>query len=192
LRQRLKQLRALGVADAAIYGTKQMLWERLVKCEYLLDEKMRVRELMEERQKRLQEGVDPVIPSTLKVPEKPDEQAVRQHELTHAKFEPWCLECVFGKAVATKHTSHLLTGKTAELPVVQIDYHFLKDDGEETEVEANRFSTTIAVVDCDTGTPMQLSLPQKGGNVEYVVTSIAGFSATIGPHRCAATKRRRG
>ena len=51
LRQRLKQLRALGVQDAAIYGTKQQLWERLVKCERLLDEKEKVKAALEARQK---------------------------------------------------------------------------------------------------------------------------------------------
>ena len=164
LRQRLKQLRALGVQDAAIYGTKQQLWERLVKCERLLDEKEKVKAALEARQKRLQDGLDPVLPQTLKMPEKPDAETVRLHELTHAKFEPWCMECVFGKGAAAPHPTQHLTNKEAEMPVVQIDYHFLKDDGEESDNIDNRYSTTLAVVDCDTATPMQLSLPHNGGN----------------------------
>ncbi|CAK0818910.1 unnamed protein product [Prorocentrum cordatum] len=162
LRARLKELRRLGTIDAAIYGTKKQLWERLVKCEHQLDEKMKVKEALEERQRRLQEGVDPEVPRTLKIPEGTDAEAVRQHELTHAKFEPWCLEC------------------EPEVPVVQIDYHFLKDDGEETEDAANRFSTTLAVIDCDTGVPLQLSLPEKGGNHDYTVTSIVSFLRRLG------------
>ncbi|CAK0836500.1 unnamed protein product, partial [Prorocentrum cordatum] len=181
LRARLKELRRLGIIDAAIYGTKRQLWERLVKCEHQLDEKMKVTEALEERQRRLQEGVDPEVPRTLKIPERPDAETVRQHELTHAKFEPWCLECVFGKGDAAPHRGvQFLTDKEPEVPVVQIDYHFLKDDGEETEDAANRFSTTLAVIDCDTGVPLQLSLPEKGGNRDYIVTSIVGFLRRLG------------
>ncbi|CAK0871316.1 unnamed protein product, partial [Prorocentrum cordatum] len=180
-RTRLKELRKLGVVDAAIYGTKRQLWERLVKCEHQLDERMKVKEALEERQRRLREGVDPEVPRTLKIPERPDEETVRQHELTHARFEPWCLECVFGKGDAAPHRGvQFLTDKEPEVPVVQIDYHFLKDDGEETEDAANRFSTTLAVIDCDTGVPLQLSLPEKGGNQDYTVTAIASFLRRLG------------
>ena len=77
----------------------------------------------------------------MKIPEKPDAVTVRAHELTHAKFEPWCLECVLGKAADTLHQRP--SGKEAEIPVVQIDYHFMKDDGEETKEVEERFSTTL-------------------------------------------------
>ncbi|CAK0850526.1 unnamed protein product, partial [Prorocentrum cordatum] len=181
LRARLKELRRLGTIDAAIYGTKKQLWERLVKCEHQLDEKMKVKEALEERQRRLQEGVDPEVPRTLNIPERPDAETVRQHELTHAKFEPWCLECVFGKGDAAPHRGvQFLTDKEPEVPVVQIDCHFLKDDGEKTEDAANRFSTTLAVIDCDTGVPLQLSLPEKGCNHDYTVTSIVSFLRRLG------------
>ncbi|CAK0822283.1 unnamed protein product [Prorocentrum cordatum] len=173
--------RRLGIIDAAIYGTKKQLRERLVKCEHQLDEKMKVKEALEERQRRLQEGVDPEVPRTLKTPERPDAETVRQHELTHAKFEPWRLECVFGKGDAAPHRGvQFLTDKEPEVSVVQIDYHFLKDDGEETEDAANRFSTTLAVIDCDTGVPLQLGLPEKGGNRDYTVASVVSFLRRLG------------
>ncbi|CAK0831086.1 unnamed protein product, partial [Prorocentrum cordatum] len=137
-------------------------YARPVKCEHQLDEKMKVKGALEERQRRLQEGIDPEVPRTLKIPERPDAETVRQHELTHAKFEPWCLECVFGKGDAAPHRGvQLLTDK-------------------EPEDAANRFSTTLAVIDCDTGVPLQLSLPEKGGNHDYTVTSIVSFLRRLG------------
>ena len=47
LRTRLKELKRLGIVDAAIYGTKQILWERLVKCEAQYDEKLRITAVLE-------------------------------------------------------------------------------------------------------------------------------------------------
>ena len=124
LRTRLKELSKQGILDAAIYGTKQVLWERLVKCEVQLEEKMRIKAAVEDRQKRIQDGVEQELPKSLKVQEKPDLQTVQLRELTHAKFEPWCLACVLGKGAAAPHSTQHITGKEAEIPVIQIDRHF--------------------------------------------------------------------
>ena len=88
LRGRLKELRRLGVTEAAVYGTKQQLWERLVMRETFYGENERVRKAILDRHRRIQEGSDPEVPATLKVPEKPDAETVKAHELTHMKFEP--------------------------------------------------------------------------------------------------------
>ena len=64
LRTRLKELRKQGILDAAIYGTKQVLWERLVKCEVQLEEKMRIKAAVEDRQKRIQDGVEHELPKS--------------------------------------------------------------------------------------------------------------------------------
>ena len=67
--------------------------------------------------------------------------------------------------------------------MVQLDHHYLKDDGEEAKTPEERFSCTLAVVDCDTATPLQLSLPSKGGNQEYAVTAICSFVRRLGHSR---------
>ena len=153
MRARLVELRKSGVSEAAVYGTKADLWERLVKCEGILDEQVRQRGALEERQRRLQEGVDPVHPTTLKMPERPDDETVRAHELTHSKFEAWCLHCVLGKGAGAKHSTQHITDKPAPIPIVQVDYHYLKDGGGEATGEADRFVTTVAAVDCDSVCP---------------------------------------
>ena len=54
----------------------------------------------------------------VKVPERPDEETVRQHELTHAKSKPWCEDCVFGKGDAAPHRGvQFLTDKEPEIVV---------------------------------------------------------------------------
>ena len=90
--------------------------------------------------------------------EKPDIDTVALHELTHAKFEPWCFHCVSGRGTSSPHPTQYVTDKPTPIPVVQLDYHFLKDDGEEAEDTGakvgERFATTLAVVDCDSATPI--------------------------------------
>ena len=76
------------------------------------------------------------------------------------------------------------------MPVIQLDYHFLNDDGKEianeagdTETLSDLYSTTLAAVDCDTATPLQLSLPAKGGNSEYAAASMESFVKRLGHER---------
>ena len=76
-----------------------------MKCEVLLSEKLRLKKAIEDRQQRIQDGVEPELPKALKIPEKPDKQTVEMRELTHAKFEPWCLACVLGKGAAAPHST---------------------------------------------------------------------------------------
>ncbi len=64
------------------------------------EEKLRMRAAVEERQQRLQQGIDPELPKSLVILVKLDAQTVRMHELTHARFEPWCFECALGKGAA--------------------------------------------------------------------------------------------
>ncbi len=106
-----------------------------------------------ERQQRLLQGIDPELPKSLVIPVTPDAQTVRMHELTHAKFEPLCLECAFGKGAAAPHSAQHITDRAPSSPVIQIDHHYLKDDGDEAKEVDERFSTTLAAVDCDTGVP---------------------------------------
>ena len=70
--------------------------------------------------------------------------------------------------------------KEAPVPVVQVDYHFFNDDGSEAETAEASLSTTLGVVDCDTGTPLQLSLPRKSGSDDYCVSSLVGFMKRLG------------
>ncbi len=56
----------------------------------------------------------------------------------------------------------------------------MKDDGQEAKEVEERFSTTLAAVHCDTGVPLQLSLPSKGGNQDYAVSSLVSFMKRLG------------
>eukprot|EP00974_Lingulodinium_polyedra_P022319 2154540-Lingulodinium_polyedra.AAC.1 len=63
-----------------------------------------------------------------------------------------------GRGAAAPHRTQHITDRERPVPVVQVDYHYLNEVGEQCTIE-NRFSTTLAVVDCDTAVPLQLSLP---------------------------------
>ena len=72
-----------------------------------------------------------------------------------------------GKGAAAPQSTQYITDKGPTTPVVQLDHHYLKDDGEEAIGVEDRFSTTLAFVDVDTAAAIQLSLPTKGGNQDY-------------------------
>eukprot|EP00974_Lingulodinium_polyedra_P113919 11030142-Lingulodinium_polyedra.AAC.1 len=65
MRGRLKTLKRNGIYDAAVWGTKAQLWERLVRCEAQWQHKQAVAAELEERQRRIREGEVPEAPATL-------------------------------------------------------------------------------------------------------------------------------
>ena len=94
-----------------------------------------------------------------------------EHELTHTPFAPWCVPCIMGRGVAAPHSTQALTSAEKELPVVQLDFHFMKEDGNQCE-EANAYATTVGGVDVDTMVPLQLSVPIKDSSSPYVVACV--------------------
>ena len=68
-------------------------------------------------------------------PKGPTEAERERHSLTHLPFRSWCAHCVRGRGKTMVHKQVPQERKLEEKPVIQIDYHFLRDDDPEDELE---------------------------------------------------------
>ena len=56
----------------------------------------------------------------------PNAEAVRQHNLTHMPYAPWCKVCIAAEA---KDDLHRRLGSADGIPIVEVDYSFLAVEG---------------------------------------------------------------
>ena len=58
----------------------------------------------------------------------PTAEERRKHNILHTPFRSWCRDCVRGMGKAAYHTR--VKDKENELPIIAIDYAFMKPKGE--------------------------------------------------------------
>ena len=75
---------------------------------------------------------------------------MKSHRLTHLPFQPWCEECVSGKAKQDQHRRNQATEKEGT-GVVQMDYFFLSPEKEEEVEDESRLVTILCMTDTVTG-----------------------------------------
>ena len=63
-----------------------------------------------------------------KIPERPSEEELRRHNLTHLPYASWCPHCVAGRGVDDKHEKKSEESKKKVKPVVQFDFMFLRSE----------------------------------------------------------------
>ena len=104
-------------------------------------------------------------------PPQPSREEVARHNLTHAKYRPWCPHCVFGRRNNSVHSSHSSTRRS--VPLFCADYCFVRDVDDEDNLTClvgrlfpNRALFASA---CD----------QKGADDE-VVSRLAAFFKSAG------------
>ena len=84
-------------------------------------------------------------------PEVPKAAEIEAHELTHYPAKAWCRFCQMGKRRQTGHRSIFPSDREREGSPVQMDYVFLKSDGERTDVVEEAWSTTLVCVHVGAG-----------------------------------------
>ena len=62
-------------------------------------------------------------------PYTPTKEEVREHEVTHLPFRPWCRHCVFGKGCSSPHPAP--DGREKIGITISLDYCFMADEEEE-------------------------------------------------------------
>ena len=62
-------------------------------------------------------------------PYTPTKEEVREHEVTHLPFRPWCRHCVFGKGCSSPHPAP--DGREKIGITISLDYCFMADEVEE-------------------------------------------------------------
>ena len=75
------------------------------------------------------EAPPPVEPEGLSEPISPTEAQVESHRLTHLPFQPWCEECVSGKAKQDWHRRDQSSAREGT-GLIQMDYFFLSPEKE--------------------------------------------------------------
>ena len=107
------------------------------------------------------------VPRTLRAPPAPTEQEREEHNLTHLPFRSWCPVCVQAKS-RQDHSKKL----RMKQPVLQCDYSFMPDKGENQV-------TLLNVRDVITGLALAVVVPRKGHSV-YAEAELRRFVLDIG------------
>ena len=110
------------------------------------------------------EAPPPVEPEGLSQPISPTEAQVESHRLTHLPFQPWCEECVSGKAKQDWHRRDQSSAREGT-GLIQMDYFFLSPEKEEEVEDESRLVTILCLTDTVTGWPLALQLPNKSTEI---------------------------
>jgi hypothetical protein len=70
-----------------------------------------------------------------RVENRPGQEEVDEHNVSHVPFRSWCKHCVKGKAVNRGHSRSVAV---SEVPVISIDYAFVNENGEERKKRKER------------------------------------------------------
>merc|ERR1712194_359149 len=148
----------LSGVGAPIWGTKEIMWERILNMEKIArGERAFQKQYAEELQKRT-DGQEAIVPAQLVQPDEPSEQERREHELTHVPSKPWCRWCQMGKSRQLPHRAIMVQDREPGLPRIEVDYGILKVSEEDGRVEGPRAWATFLMA-VHVGTGMSLAVP---------------------------------
>ena len=154
LKNRLKEL------NAPVWGSKEILWERLKECEARLRTSREIAEELKRREEAINRDPESArIPADLPAPTQPSEVERELHNLTHLPFASWCEVCLRSR---TRDNPHRTMPKEEEatrlagptLPLVSMDWFEIKGSptDEQPEGEAEHgFVQCLLVTDAQTG-----------------------------------------
>ena len=119
---------------------------------------------------------DAPLAEPVQQPKCPTPEEIARHELTHIPAATWCEACVKGRGREAPHRDQRGSMLDSVLPVIQCDYGYLTDVGEEPVVAlfaSCRSSTNLFATLCT----------QKGPKDAYVVAAIASWIWELGHAR---------
>merc|ERR1712194_90600 len=149
------------------YGAKEELYKRICeRYKVVLRDEALDRELMRRvEEARAGQPQKPVVPlPTSKMPTAVERE---EHELTHARFQPWCEYCVLGKGTTVAHRVAEPDSRERIGPRCEFDFAHMKADGtyieEGAEFEySDIFCTHLVGVDMGNGRLFCTSMDLKG------------------------------
>ena len=168
MRQRLKDL------GYVVHGNKADVWKRLKKAE---KEEMKRQEKERLKNAEIQQRNEDLVQSgaQVKAPDQPTEAERARHALTHLPTAPWCEHCTKGKGRDNPHRR-----TDGDRAVVQVDYSYLKADGNVEETTEDAAEIVLTAADRQTGLFTALSIPAKKPEKDYVVKSLKAFVSQLG------------
>ena len=178
LKNRLKEL------NAPVWGSKEILWERLKEYEARLRTSREIAEELKRREEAINQDPESArIPADLPVPTQPSEVERELHNLTHLPFASWCEVCLRSR---TRDNPHRTMPKEEEatrlagptLPLVSMDWFEIKgsptDEQPEDEAE-HGFVQCLLVTDAQTGYVAAIPVPAKKNQSEYACEMVVKF-----------------
>eukprot|EP00435_Cladocopium_sp_Y103_P016734 s3384_g4.t1 len=111
----------------------------------------------------------------VRAPGEPSEEEKAKHMLTHLPTASWCEHCTRGKGREDPHKR-----TDGERAVVQIDYSYLKANGNFEEMTEDPAVIVMTAVDRGTGFFTAMSIPTKKLEKDYVVKSLKAFVSQLG------------
>ena len=150
------------VIKGKLANTKTVKFEKAV-CEVLEEDPVK------------QDVVEPKGP---RIPERPSEEEVRSHSLTHTPHKDWCEVCLQSRGVDDQHRRADADKVAARegvdhIPLVEMDYAYFRVKDTEDAV------TVRTMYDVKTGWA-QCSVVDQKGRSEYGVVSGATFLREVG------------
>ena len=80
-----------------------------------------------------EEGVEPMVK---RMEQRPSQEDVDQHMLTHIPYRSWCDHCVRGRAVNDHHKKS--RGQESSIPVISIVYAYFGETSDERKERKNK------------------------------------------------------
>ena len=178
LKKRLKEL------HAPVWGSKEILWERLKEYEARLKSSREIAEELQRREEAINRDPESArVPGDLPVPSPPTEVQRELHNLTHLPFASWCEVCLRSRTRDNPHRSMpkeeeatRVAGPT--LPLVSMDWFEIKgsptDERPEGEAE-HGFIQCLLVTDAQTGYVAAIPVPEKKNQATYACEMVVKF-----------------
>ena len=178
LKKRLKDL------NAPVWGSKEILWERLKEYEARLKSSREIARELQRREEAINRDPESArIPVDLPVPAPPSEVERELHNLTHLPFASWCEICLRSR---TRDNPHRKMPKEEEatrvagptLPLVSMDWFEVKGSpvDEQPEGEADHgFVQCLLVTDAQTGYVAAIPVPEKKNQANYACEMVVKF-----------------
>ena len=154
---------ALGVST---HGSRAQLFKRLVQ-HLQHQELLASHSVKHSLSKELQRPVNqPGIPA------EPTEEEVREHNMTHIPFKPWCELCIAHKSRQDKH--HRESHTSSEQSVVSFDFGYADRGTDETLI-------MLCIHDRHTKMMHAVPTPSKGGrSLPYLSAELCRFVTWLG------------
>eukprot|EP00971_Amphidinium_carterae_P059903 1184947-Amphidinium_carterae.2 len=99
-------------------------------------------------------------PINVAAPQEPSTAERELQNFTHIPFRSWCESCVRSKARGTYHKGILKTQDLKSKIIIQVDYTFLKHQGEPSQ--KTRLITVLTMVETTTGISNAVMVDHKG------------------------------
>ena len=150
-------------SGAAVWGTKDVMWERILLMEKHARGERALQQQLAEDLERRRAGQDVLVPAQLPQPVEPTAEERRGHELTHVPSKPWCRWCQMGKAKQLPHRSIMEIDREPGLPRIEMDYGILKVSEQDNHAEGPRaWATFLVAVHVGTGMSCAIAVEHKG------------------------------